>query len=85
MKKVCVMGAGTMGLDVAQVFATKGFEVTVRDISDEILDAAKAKLIKEADQGSQRGYPGQYVLHYRSEGSGRYGPDRRGHSGAHGY
>ena len=39
------MGAGTMGLDVAQVFATKGFEVTVRDISDEILDAAKAKLL----------------------------------------
>ena len=36
MKKVCVMGAGTMGLDIAQVFATKGFEVTVRDISDEI-------------------------------------------------
>ena len=55
MKKVCVMGAGTMGLDVAQVFATKGFEVTVRDISDEILDAAKAKLIKGLDKKVAKG------------------------------
>ena len=55
MKKVCVMGAGTMGLDIAQVFATKGFEVTVRDISDEILDAAKAKLTKGLDKKIAKG------------------------------
>ena len=55
MKKVCVMGAGTMGLDIAQVFATKGFEVTVRDISDEILDAAKAKLTKGLDKKVAKG------------------------------
>lgn len=55
MKKVCVIGAGTMGLDIAQVFATKGFEVTVRDISDEILDAAKAKLVKGLDKKIAKG------------------------------
>ena len=55
MKKVCVIGAGTMGLDIAQVFATKGFEVTVRDISDEILDAAKAKLTKGLDKKIAKG------------------------------
>ena len=55
MKKVCVIGAGTMGLDIAQVFATKGFEVTVRDISDEILEAAKAKLVKGLDKKIARG------------------------------
>ena len=55
MKKVCVIGAGTMGLDIAQVFATKGFEVTVRDISDEILDAAKAKLVKGLDKKVAKG------------------------------
>ena len=55
MKKVCVMGAGTMVLDIAQVFATKGFEVTVRDISDEILDAAKAKLTKGLDKKVAKG------------------------------
>ena len=49
MKKICVIGAGTMGLDIAQAFAVKGFDVTVRDISDEILDAAKARLVKGLD------------------------------------
>lgn len=29
MKKVCIIGAGTMGAGIAQVFATKGFEVTM--------------------------------------------------------
>ena len=33
----------------------KGFEVTVRDISDEILDAAKAKLIKGLDKKVAKG------------------------------
>ena len=55
MKKVCVIGAGTMGLDIAQVFATKGFEVTVRDISDEILENAQAKLVKGLDKKIAKG------------------------------
>ena len=55
MKKVCVIGAGTMGLDIAQVFATKGFEVTVRDINDDILKAAQAKLLKGLDKKVARG------------------------------
>jgi 3-hydroxybutyryl-CoA dehydrogenase len=46
MKKVVVIGAGTMGLDIAQVFATAGFEVVVRDISDAIIQASEAKLLK---------------------------------------
>lgn len=29
MKKVCIIGAGTMGAGIAQVFATKGYEVTM--------------------------------------------------------
>ncbi|MFU0824800.1 3-hydroxybutyryl-CoA dehydrogenase [Clostridium sp.] len=37
MKKVCVLGAGTMGAGIAQVFATKGFEVVLRDIKDEFV------------------------------------------------
>jgi 3-hydroxybutyryl-CoA dehydrogenase len=55
MKKVCVIGAGTMGLDIAQVFATKGFEVTVRDITDEIINAAQAKLTKGLDKKVAKG------------------------------
>ena len=33
-----VVGAGTMGLDIAQVFARAGFEVAVRDISEDIIE-----------------------------------------------
>ena len=55
MKKVCVIGAGTMGLDIAQVFAVKGFDVTVRDISDEILENAQAKLVKGFDKKIAKG------------------------------
>ena len=44
MKKICVIGAGTMGLDVAQVFAKKDFTVVVRDISDEINARAKGRM-----------------------------------------
>jgi 3-hydroxybutyryl-CoA dehydrogenase len=42
MKKVFVVGAGTMGLDIAQTFAAAGFEVAVRDISEQIVKAAEA-------------------------------------------
>ncbi|MHC6178596.1 3-hydroxybutyryl-CoA dehydrogenase [Clostridium sp. JNZ X4-2] len=38
MKKVCVLGAGTMGSGIAQAFASKGIEVIVRDIKDEFVE-----------------------------------------------
>lgn len=50
MKKIVVIGGGTMGLDIAQVFAKKGFDVVVRDIKDELLEASKARLNKGLDK-----------------------------------
>lgn len=50
MKKVCVMGAGTMGLAIAQTFARKGYDVTVRDINDEIITNAEKRLNKDLDK-----------------------------------
>lgn len=50
MKKVCVMGAGTMGLAIAQTFARTGYEVTVRDINDEIITNAEKRLNKDLDK-----------------------------------
>lgn len=44
MEKIFVAGAGTMGLDIARVFAEAGLDVVVRDISGAILDRARAKL-----------------------------------------
>lgn len=55
MKNVAVIGAGTMGLDIAQVFASKGYSVTVSDINEQIIDAAKAKLTKGLDKMIAKG------------------------------
>lgn len=38
MSKVCVIGAGTMGAGIAQAFASKGFQVVLRDIQQEFID-----------------------------------------------
>ena len=50
MKKIVVIGGGTMGLDIAQVFARNGFEVIVRDIRDDIIQASEARLHKALDK-----------------------------------
>ena len=55
MKKIVVIGSGTMGLDIAQVFAQKGYDVVVRDISDEILSRAQARLNKGLDKLVSKG------------------------------
>lgn len=38
MKKIFVLGAGTMGAGIVQAFAQKGYEVIVRDIKQEFVD-----------------------------------------------
>lgn len=50
MKKIVVIGGGTMGLDIAQVFAKKNFDVVVRDINDDIIKASEARLHKGLDK-----------------------------------
>ena len=45
INKIMVLGAGTMGLGIAQVMAQAGKTVIVRDLNDSILDASKARLI----------------------------------------
>lgn len=50
MNKVVVIGGGTMGLGIAQVFAKKGITTVVRDISDEIIARAEANLNKGLDK-----------------------------------
>ena len=50
MKKIVVIGGGTMGLDIAQVFAKNAFDVVVRDVSDELIAASAARLGKGLDK-----------------------------------
>ncbi|MFW6102223.1 MAG: 3-hydroxyacyl-CoA dehydrogenase family protein [Chloroflexota bacterium] len=50
MNKVCIVGAGVMGSQLAQLFATKGYEVSMTDIEDRFvqkgLNAIKNNLRK---------------------------------------
>ncbi|MFL0268583.1 3-hydroxybutyryl-CoA dehydrogenase [Candidatus Clostridium radicumherbarum] len=55
MEKIFVLGAGTMGAGIAQAFASKGYEVILRDIKDEFVDRGllgiKKNLSKLVDKG----------------------------------
>ncbi len=55
MNKISVIGAGTMGADIAQIFALKGFSVIVRDITDEIIARSAAKLEKATARLVEKG------------------------------
>lgn len=46
MKNIFVVGAGTMGLDIAQVFCAAGLDVTVYDMTDAIIAKSAERLEK---------------------------------------
>ncbi len=50
MKNIAVIGAGTMGNGIAHVFAMKGFEVALIDISKDSLQKAVATIGKNLDR-----------------------------------
>lgn len=50
IKKIAVIGAGTMGNGIAQVCAAAGFDVVLRDISEDALDRGVATIEKNLDR-----------------------------------
>ena len=50
MKKVGVIGAGTMGQGIANAFATNGYDVTVCDIKIEWAQGGIDKIAKKLDK-----------------------------------
>ncbi len=50
VKKVGVVGAGTMGNGIAHVFAMSGYDVVLEDLNDEILERALATISKNLDR-----------------------------------
>jgi 3-hydroxybutyryl-CoA dehydrogenase len=55
MKKIAVIGAGTMGNGIAHVFAQNGFSVSLIDVSQEQLDRAIATITKNFDRQVSKG------------------------------
>ena len=55
MKKVAVIGAGTMGNGIAHVFAMAGHEVTLIDVNPQALDNALKTIVKNLDRMVSKG------------------------------
>ncbi len=53
--KVCILGAGVMGNSIAQVFASKGYNVIIRDIQEKYLQGAKAEIERRLNRDVSRG------------------------------
>jgi len=73
VNKVCVMGAGVMGNQLAQLFATKGYEVSMTDIEDRFvqngMNAIKGNLKKYfVDKGKMTQEEADEIFH-RIEGT----------------
>ncbi|WP_255376060.1 3-hydroxyacyl-CoA dehydrogenase NAD-binding domain-containing protein, partial [Oleiphilus sp. HI0080] len=46
MKKVVVIGAGTMGAGIAQTFAVSGLQVVLKDVAQEAVERGIATIEK---------------------------------------
>lgn len=55
VRKVCVIGAGTMGHGIVQVAAMAGFDVVMSDINDEVVQRGLARIGKNLDKGVKLG------------------------------
>lgn len=54
-KNIGVLGSGTMGLDIAQVFAASGLKVTLKSRSAESVNKAESKLTSSLSRRLERG------------------------------
>ncbi|GJM28075.1 MAG: hypothetical protein DHS20C17_07100 [Cyclobacteriaceae bacterium] len=55
IKKVAVVGAGTMGQGIAQVTAMAGYQVLLYDINRSILDVVQNRIAANLDKGIEKG------------------------------
>lgn len=56
MKKIGIIGAGTMGHGIANAFAVYGYDVNLYDTSEEVLKKAKALIKQELELMASEGY-----------------------------
>jgi 3-hydroxybutyryl-CoA dehydrogenase len=54
IKKIFVLGAGTMGNGIAQTAAVSGYEVTMMDVSDELAKAGQATIAKSVSKLAEK-------------------------------
>ena len=54
IEKVGVVGCGLMGSGIAEVAARAGFDVVVREVSDDLIDAGRGRIRKSLDRAVKR-------------------------------
>lgn len=54
IKKICVLGAGTMGAGIAQRAAQSGFQVSLRDIEERYVQGGMENIRRTLDEGIKR-------------------------------
>ena len=55
MKKICVIGGGTMGSGIVEVFAKAGYDVIIRDINQAIMEKAVKTIEKNLERQVSKG------------------------------
>jgi 3-hydroxybutyryl-CoA dehydrogenase len=55
IKKIGIVGSGTMGSGISQVAATRGFDVVLNDLEDELLERAIKKIDKSLSKLVEKG------------------------------
>ncbi len=55
VKRIAVLGAGTMGHGIAQVAALAGLEVALQDVDTDVLERARTRIHDNLDKGVARG------------------------------
>ena len=55
MKRITVIGAGTMGNGIAHVFAHAGYAVTLNDIRDDLIDRGLKTIAGNLDRQIKKG------------------------------
>jgi 3-hydroxyacyl-CoA dehydrogenase/enoyl-CoA hydratase/3-hydroxybutyryl-CoA epimerase len=55
IRSIAVLGAGTMGAGIAQLAATRGFGVTIKDVDDSVLTQGMQRIEKITRKGVEKG------------------------------
>jgi 3-hydroxybutyryl-CoA dehydrogenase len=55
IERVAVIGAGTMGNGIVHVFAQHGYDVTMIDVREEVLESARATIAKNMERQINKG------------------------------
>ena len=80
VKKILVVGSGAMGSQIGMVCAISGYDATVQDIDEDMLDKARKQLESRMSRNVEKGRMEQDEVDEAFETAGlHYRPRKRGY------